>query len=345
MDRSRHGAATHTVVTVHQIFAEARRCGLKPAELRALTGLDPDGLTDFTRRLPAEQLFTVWETVLGRLGDPGFPVRAAGNAALDARSAVYFLAAASADVREGVTRSIANVSAWTTAYTIRATEPPGGPAGGLALVLDGLDSGRLGARCEAEFQLADILAGIRGAVGAGFTPRRVAFAHPAPSGTGTHRGYFGAGLVFAAPHTELVLPADVLDRPVGTAQPGLAGVLARHVAGLRAAHDVPPSYGLRVREWLLDRFRRGEPATAAAAARALTVSERTLHRRLAAEGTTFRGVCEATRRQFAVDLVRGSPHALKEIAALVGFADSRSFHRAYLRWTGTTPGRDRVAGG
>jgi AraC-like DNA-binding protein len=303
-------------------------------------GFDPRDLTDFTRRIPAEHLFQVWETVIRRLDDPSFPIRTACSAFLDARSAVYFLAAASPDVREGITSSVENVSAWTTAYTISATHWPDG----MSVVLDGLDPARLGARCEAEFQLADILSGIRGAV-SGFTPPRVAFTHSAPRDTSAHHHYFGPGLAFDAPHTEIVVPADVLDLPLSTAQPGLADVLAGHIAGLRAAHDVPASYGLQVREWLLDQFLNGEPPTVAAAARALTLSERTLHRRLAAEDTTFRAVCEATRRQLAVDLVRTSPRAFKEIASLVGFADPRSFHRAYLRWTGTTPGRDRLGGG
>ncbi len=340
MDRSRHGAAFHTVVTVHQVFQEAFRAGIGRSELRVLTGLDPDELTDFSRRLPVERLLAVWETVMRRLHDPGFPLRAAHNGVRDARSAVYFLAASCATVREGIAASVANVSAWTTAYTISATPWQDG----MSLVLDGLDPGRLGARCEAEFQLADFLASIRIAAGDGFVPPRITFAHPAPRDASAHRSYFGPGLDFGAPHTEMVLPDNVLDLPVHTAQPGLAGVLAGHIAGLRAAHGTPPSYALRVREWLLDQFLSGKRLTVASAARALTVSERTLHRRLAAEGATFRGICEDTRRQLAVDLVRTSPRAFKEIASSVGFADSRSFHRAYLRWTGTTPGSDRMAG-
>jgi hypothetical protein len=161
-----------------------RRC-----ELRTSTGLDPGALTEFSRRLPAERLFAAWETVMRRLDDPGLPLRAARNAPLDARSAVYYLAAASTDVREGIVRSVANVSAWTTAYTMRATQQRDGPPGGMSLVLDGLDPGRLGARCEAEFQVADFLASIRTAAGDGFAPCRVAFAHPAPADIAAHRAY------------------------------------------------------------------------------------------------------------------------------------------------------------
>ena len=339
MDRSRHGAAFHTVVTVHQVFREAIRAGVGPAELTALTGLDPAELTDFSRRIPAERLFSVWEIVMRRLGDPGFPVTAAQNSVRDARSPVYFLVNACTDIREAVEATLANVSAWTTAYTISAV--PWEDT--LSLVIDGLDPARLGARCEAEFQLADLLASARRTLGDAFTPLRAAFAHAEPPDITAHRAYFGAGLRFDAPHTELVVPAEILDIRLDTAQPGLAGVLSDHVAGLRAAHDPPASYRLRVREWLLRQFLSGSRPTVATAARALTVSQRTLHRRLAEEGVTFREVCEDTRRQLALDLVRTSPRALKEIATTVGFADQRSFHRAYLRWTGTTPLSDRLA--
>jgi AraC-like DNA-binding protein len=338
MDRARHGAACHTVVTVHQIFREAIRSGLGRGELRALTELDLDDVTDFSRRLPAARLFAVWESVMRRIGDPGLPVRAGRNSHLDARSAVYFLAAASDRVGTGIASTVANVSAWTTIYTIT---PMHRPDGALHLVLEGLDPTRLGARCEAEFQLADIVASVRRAVGDTAIPLRVGFTHPAPPDTSTHRHHFGPGLTFGADHTELVFPHQLLEQPIGTANTGLADVLAGHCAALHAEHPTAPSYALRIRRWLLDQFRTGGPPTVAAAAKALTLSERTLHRRLAAERTTFRELTEATRRDLGIHLVRESPRVLKEIATLTGFSDPRAFHRAYRRWTGTTPAHDR----
>jgi AraC-like DNA-binding protein len=339
MDSSRH--ATHTVVTVHQIWREAVRRGIGDAELRALTGMDPAELTDFARRIPADQVFAVWEAVIRRLDDPAFPLRVADAAAHDAHSAVYLLAASCPKVRDGIASSVGNARAWTTAYSLAVYDTG---HGGMTIVLDGLDPGRLGERCEAEFQLADFVRGVRGAVDAAFVPQRVSFAHPAPPGARAHEEYFGPGLEFGADHTELELPAEVLDLPIPTAHPGLAKVLAGHVAGLRVP-DVPeaPSHRVRVRRWLAAQITAGEATGAACAARALLISERTLHRRLAAEGTTFREQREAVRRELAIDLVRTSPRPLKEIATLTGFADPRAFHRAYVRWTGTTPGQDRGA--
>lgn len=335
MDNSRH--RTHTAVTVHQIWREAVRSGMSDAELRRLTGLDPAELTDFAHRVPADTLFSVWETVLRRLDDPSFPLRVADAAADDARSAVYLLAAAHPKVRDGIVSSVGNASAWTTAYTVgtRDTED-----GGMTVEFDGLDPGRLGERCEAEFQLADFVRCIQAEIADEFIPARVCFTHRAPRDARAHREYFGPGLVFGARRTELLLTAEVLARPIHTAHPGLVNVLSGHVAGLRT-DTAPEPYRVRIRRWLTVRLADQAPTTAAEAARALLLSERTLHRRLATEGTTFREESEAVRRELAIDLVRTGVRPVKEIASLVGFADVRAFHRAYLRWTGTTPGRDR----
>jgi AraC-like DNA-binding protein len=87
---------------------------------------------------------------------------------------------------------------------------------------------------------------------------------------------------------------------------------------------------------LLERLGK-EPVTAASTARSLVVSERTLHRRLAAEGTTLRSLLDETRCALALEMVDEDRYPVKEIASALGFSSARSLHRAYRRWTGTTP--------
>ena len=97
----------------------------------------------------------------------------------------------------------------------------------------------------------------------------------------------------------------------------------------------------RVGSLLQERLAEG-PARVDAITRALTLSERTLHRRLAAEGTTYRALVERVRRELAEQLVGDPAVGVKEMAARLGFASPRAFHRAYQRWHGTTPrGRQR----
>lgn len=59
---------------------------------------------------------------------------------------------------------------------------------------------------------------------------------------------------------------------------------------------------------------------------------RTVQRRLAAEGTTFREVLDAARRRRAeAMLAEGTPFAT--VADALGFSGVRSFRRAHRRWT------------
>ena len=76
-------------------------------------------------------------------------------------------------------------------------------------------------------------------------------------------------------------------------------------------------------------------------AAALQVSQRTLSRRLAGEGTSFRGLRDAAKRDFAVDRLVKSRQPIDQIASLAGFANTAAFHRAFKAWTGSTPGTYR----
>jgi AraC-like DNA-binding protein len=76
----------------------------------------------------------------------------------------------------------------------------------------------------------------------------------------------------------------------------------------------------------------GRPALSLrAAARALAVSARTLQRRLADEGTTWRAEIDAARRERAAQLLRQGTET-HVAAAQVGYSGSRALRRALRRW-------------
>jgi AraC-like DNA-binding protein len=64
---------------------------------------------------------------------------------------------------------------------------------------------------------------------------------------------------------------------------------------------------------------------------------RTLRRRLAIEGTSFRELATEARKTFAVEgLTRGA--TVQQMADRLGYHDAATFGRAFRRWTGRTPG-------
>lgn len=74
-------------------------------------------------------------------------------------------------------------------------------------------------------------------------------------------------------------------------------------------------------------------------ARRLGLSERTLQRRLAAEGQGFQALSDGIRQRLAERLLLESRLDLNGIAQCLGYAEAASFSRAFQRWTGMTPGR------
>jgi len=79
----------------------------------------------------------------------------------------------------------------------------------------------------------------------------------------------------------------------------------------------------------------------------LGLSERSLHRRLAQEGHSYRLLDERVRRQLAEHLLSDSSLGLESIAHQLGYAEAASFSRAFKRWTGRPPlewRRQRSAG-
>ncbi|MDM4772746.1 AraC family transcriptional regulator [Solimonas sp. SE-A11] len=80
-------------------------------------------------------------------------------------------------------------------------------------------------------------------------------------------------------------------------------------------------------------------------AQQLAMAPRSLRRRLEEEGTSFRDLVEAERKQVAVQLLEGTEMKIEEMALQLGYGDTASFTRAFRRWFGRAPGEYRKAQG
>lgn len=69
----------------------------------------------------------------------------------------------------------------------------------------------------------------------------------------------------------------------------------------------------------------------------LKISERTLQRHLAIEGTTFQIILSETRKDKAEKLLKQNILSIQEISNLLGYADVSHFSRAFKNWTNHTP--------
>ncbi|HSS02737.1 MAG TPA: helix-turn-helix transcriptional regulator [Kofleriaceae bacterium] len=92
----------------------------------------------------------------------------------------------------------------------------------------------------------------------------------------------------------------------------------------------------RVRRTILEELGLGEPKLARLAQR-MQLSERTLQRWLQRERTSVQALIDGARRELALRQLASTSQSIAQIAHQVGFAEVRAFHRAFKRWTGSTP--------
>jgi len=172
-------------------------------------------------------------------------------------------------------------------------------------------------------------------VGRGLALDRVSFPYARPPHADdyaliyTEHAEFGAGVLaahFAAPLLDLPIRRD--EAAVNTFLQGAPGKITMLYRRDR-------EMVLRVRDML----RIALPANLDLdqVASTLHLSPRTLHRRLADEGASFRGIKDALRRDLALAQLAKSSDSIAQIAADLGYADTSTFFRAFTNWTGLSP--------
>jgi AraC-like DNA-binding protein len=166
--------------------------------------------------------------------------------------------------------------------------------------------------------------------------REVWFQHAPPRDPTLHEHFFGCPVRFHAPETRLVLERRAVERPLLKRDPTLYAYVDRHARALSERQAEQASLSGRVRQHLLEVLEQGEPRPTDVA-RALGTSERTLQRRLKEGDRTFSDILDDVRRELASSYLCDERLAIFEIAFLLGYSETSSFHRAFRRWTNMGP--------
>ena len=74
----------------------------------------------------------------------------------------------------------------------------------------------------------------------------------------------------------------------------------------------------------------------------LNLSRSTLHRRLAQQNLSFKGIVDSVRRRRAEEYLGLHSVPLHQLAALLGYTNGVSLHRSCLRWFGEPPSLMRM---
>jgi len=304
---------------------------LEQEELLRRAGLRLEDVADPDKRIPQDKLETLWQLVIESVPDPSIGIRFGQAMTAKAWGLVGYSMANSRRLLDALQRLVRysrivseavycelDVDVERCAVTIAG--PP---------ELDVLER-------PADARLAAVLNLVRDLTRATVVPLEVHFPYARPADISAHQAYFKCPLVFGQPRALLVLQPSDPARRVSSADEVLGGYLVQLAEDTLESLGSEGSFSDRVRRAAWVNLSEGTP-TLRDTARTLGVSARTLQRRLSNEHTTFAQLVDSLRHDMAHRLLQDRSHAIYEVAFLLGYSDTSTFHRAFRRWHGMTP--------
>jgi len=165
----------------------------------------------------------------------------------------------------------------------------------------------------------------------------VEFEHDRPElGDGPFRRFFGAPTLFGRRANRLHFRTETLDTPSRSGDPHLFPILEAHMQDLVARAERIESFSDQVQS-RLTHAALGKGLRAKAIATQLGISQATLHRRLAREGTSFKQLNDNACKDLANFLLSQKNVSIATVARRLGYAETACLTRAFRRWFGMSP--------
>ena len=307
--------------------------GIDVERVRREAGIDAAALADPDGRVPFPLAARIWPAAHAQWQRPGLGLATGVALPFGELGVVDYAVASAPTVAEGLsamTRVFRVVSHGATAFEL-IREPRGD-----ALL-------RFSGAFPPEVRDYGIASFVRRLRELGAPPTEVSFVGPAFTDEGAYELALGARPRFDAADNHVRLSARDLDRARSDERyRGLAPIVGREVE--RLLSEIPEqTASAEVRRLIARLLPSGGAPDAALVARSLGVSQRTLQRRLADEGTSLRALVESTREALALSYLSSDRLRIAEVAYLLGYSEPGTFTTAFKRWRGIAPSEHRAS--
>ena len=310
--------------------------GIDASPIRSLPGLAD--LSDPDTRVPEASAEAAWKLAARLTGDDAIGLHVAAGMPRGALDLVEYALRSSASLGVGLER----LARYGHVLSDRAATRMEANDGGVLFIVRDI-GGTILHPARADFALATVLKLVRDSAGDDIVPLQVCFARPAPKDDSEHQRFFRVPVRFEAGSTSMLLKATDAARPMLGRDEALSTIIRRRLDKIldeRTRHIGGPLHA-QVRHIMFENL--GERTlTPKSIAKALAVSPRTLSRRLAEEGTSFRILLDDVRRDLACGLLQDRSSNIGDIAFFLQYSEPAAFHRAFRRWTGLTPREYRL---
>ncbi|WP_228259991.1 AraC family transcriptional regulator [Acinetobacter sp. ANC 4779] len=177
-------------------------------------------------------------------------------------------------------------------------------------------------------------------VGRPLDEAKICFAHPEPDYGQTYANYLSGRYFFSAPEIKVEFPLSLCNILNASAhQDSYLLAMRQCESMLQQLQPGKHSYVYHIQKMMLSSS-LGELNEEHIAA-SLFMSKRTLARKLAVDGTSFREIRDSILSQQASSYLLESNLSVDAIATLLNYHDSSNFRRAFKRWFQTSPSEYR----
>lgn len=163
------------------------------------------------------------------------------------------------------------------------------------------------------------------------------FAYKRPEHAEEYRLFFYGPHKFEQSKTQLSFDSSFMDLPVIRSREDLPELMKEAPYVFLVKPNNTASINAQIRRILENNLDPEMPDFESVAFQ-LNTSTQTLRRRLKDEDTSFQAIKDQVRRDLAIYYLSDNKLSINEIALKVGFTEPSTFHRAFKKWTGVTPG-------
>lgn len=316
---------------LNYFWKSATDLGLDAEQLFRDAGIEPEIRKDATARVPAEKIDDFLWHARQQSQDDAFSFSLARNLHPSFMGALGYAWLTSATLRKAFTR-LQRYAQMLNDQTHLALEEQGEE---FHVVLTSAEGNTRDPHLRERHRLATTIQFCRMNLGESFSPSRVHLQQGVPANLVECEAFFRCPLSFESSDTRIVLPAALADQDLPGYDPQLVQHFDQLIIDYLDRQKKLDTVG-RVRAAIYDQLPTGEICLENVAAE-LIVSPRTLTRKLAEKGLSFKSLLADTRRELAEKYIADRSLTITEISFLLGFSETSSFSRAFKGWTGQSP--------
>ncbi|WOJ92478.1 AraC family transcriptional regulator ligand-binding domain-containing protein [Congregibacter variabilis] len=207
---------------------------------------------------------------------------------------------------------------------------------GVFFRLDKVNDGHPGALLSNEASMSAVNTISQEVSTTNFKPLAVYFKHAPRGDIAVYENHFGCPVHFRSGRDALLVSQQSMTAPNKLGDQTIAKFFDQHLEQELALRTDDTALEQQVRRVIANVLSEGVPRLSLIA-NELSISSRTLQRRLSDQGLSFQSVVDMARKDLAQQLLRETDYSLAEVAFLTGFAEQSAFTRAFKRWAGQTP--------